>query len=97
MSIARSIIWSRIITGVEIFDLGTENFGGARRFVLALRFHIVELHARLFPGELAFAALAEGEAENFHAIALVGVECDRAACAPDEIAGVSRDHERGFS
>src|SRR4029453_2740151 len=49
------------------------------------------------PGELAFAALAERQAGNLDAITLLHMQRDRAARAPDEIAGMRRDHQARFA
>src|SRR3984957_14300432 len=87
----------RIIAGIEELDLGAKGGGGALRLVLSPGFDLVERHPRLLPGELGFAALAEGEAHNLDAVTLFGVQRDRAAGAPDKIAGVRRDHQTRFS
>ena len=75
----------RIIAGIEKFDLGAERCCGALRFVLAAGLDLFQRHARLLPGELGFPALAEGQADDLHAVSLSGVKRDGAAGAPDEI------------
>ena len=52
--------------------------------------------AWLLPGELAFAALAERQTRDLHVVAALGVQRDRPAGAPDEIARMGGDHEPGF-
>ena len=61
--------------------------GSGFSLVAALRLDLRHLHAGLLPGELALAALAVGQADDDHAVALAGVQRDRAA-------GQSREAER---
>ena len=88
--------FERIVAAVEELDLGAEQGGGALGLVLAAGFHRFERGARLLPGELALAALAEGHADDFHLVAALGVQRDGAARAPDEIARVGGDDEPGL-
>ena len=85
--------FQRIVAAVEELDLSAEQVGGALGLILAAGLHALERRAFFLPGELAFAALAEGEAHNLHAIAVLDMQCDRAAGAPDEIAGMGGDDE----
>jgi len=86
----------RIIAGIEKADFGAEEIGGGLRFVAAELLDLIDRHAGLFPGTLAFTALAEGEAENADAIAAGDVEGDGAGGSPDEIGGVGGDDGDGF-
>jgi hypothetical protein len=83
----------RVIAGVKELDLGPECGRGTLRLIPATRLDLLERHARLFPGELGFPALAEGEANDLDAIAAFGVKRDGPACPPDEIAGMCRNHQ----
>src|SRR6185369_11212161 len=47
--------------------------------------------------ELAFAALAERQAGNLDAVTFLHMQRDRAARAPNEIAGMRRDHQARFA
>ncbi len=76
----------RIVAAVEELDLGAED----------RRLDAVERCALFLPRELAFAALAERQADDLDAIALPDVQRDGAAGAPDEIAGMRGDDESGF-
>jgi hypothetical protein len=78
----------RIVAGIEELDLGAERGGGPLGLVAPARLDLVERHARLFPGELGFTALAERQAHDLDAKTLFGMQRDRAAGAPDEISGV---------
>jgi len=78
----------RIVTGIEEFDLGAERGRGPFRLVLAAGLDLRERHARLSPGKLGLAALAERQANDLDAIAFLGVQRDRTAGAPDEISGM---------
>ena len=75
----------RIVAGIEEFDLGAERCRGALGLVLAAGLDLLQRHARLLPGELGFPALAERQADDLDPVALLGVQRDRAAGAPDEI------------
>ena len=86
----------RIVAAVEELDLGAEQFGGALGLVLAAGFDLLQRGAGFLPGELALAALAEGQADDLDAVAALGVQRDGAARAPDEIAGMGGDDEPGF-
>ena len=59
-----------IIAGVEKFDFRAEDRRRPFRLVPALRLDLFETDAAFLPGELALAALAEGEAGDLDAIAL---------------------------
>src|SRR5450756_2334556 len=86
----------RIVAGIEEFDLGAERRGGPFRLVLAAGLDLLQRHPRLLPGELGFPALAERQAHDLDAISFLGVQRDRAAGAPDEVAGVGRYNKSGF-
>ena len=86
----------RIVAAIEELDLGAEQGGGALGLVLAAGFDLLQRGARLLPGELAFAALAERQADDLDAIALLGVQRDGAARAPDEIARMGGDDKSGL-
>ena len=88
----RLVELQRIVAAVEELDLRAEHPGRALGFVLASCLHGRHRRARLLPGELAFAALAIGQADDLHAIAALGVQRDRASRAPDEIAGMGGDN-----
>ena len=83
----------RIIAGIEETDLRSEDSSGARGFGAADFLDALDGHAGLLPRALAFAALAEREAENADAIAARGVKRDGAAGAPYEIGGMGAHHE----
>ena len=86
----------RIVAGIEELDLGAKGGGGALGLVLAAGLDLVQRHAGLLPGELRLAALAIGEADDLDAVSLLRMQRDRAACAPDEIAGMGGYNETGF-
>jgi hypothetical protein len=86
----------RIVAAVEELDLGTEQLGRPLRLVLAAGLDRFQRRALFFPRELAFAALAEGHADDLHAIALFRMQRDGAAGAPDEIARMGGDDETCF-
>ena len=86
----------RIIAGIEEFDLRAEHRGRALGLVLAAGLDLFQRRARFLPGELAFAALAEAHADDLHAIALLRMQRDRAARAPDEIARMRGDDKSGL-
>ena len=88
---------SGIVAGVEELDLRAEDAGRALGLVAALRLHLGERHAGLLPGPLALAALAIGQADDLHAVALARMQRDGAARAPDEVAGMGGDDESGFA
>src|SRR5581483_10432778 len=75
----------RIVAAIEELDLG-----------LAAGLHARERRAGFLPGELAFAALAEGHAHDLDAIALLHVQRDGATRAPDEISRMCGDHQSGL-
>ena len=83
----------RIIAGIEELDLGAQRGGRPLRLVLAPGLDLLQRHALLLPGKLGFAALTERQAHDLDAIAALGVQRDRATGAPDEIAGMGRDHK----
>ena len=83
----------RIVAHIEEADLRAENFGGARRFGVAIFLHALDGHAIDLPQALGFAAFAVGEAEDPDAIAAFRVERDGAAGAPDEVGGMRADYE----
>ena len=87
----------RIIAGVEKFDFRTQHLRRALRLVAPSGLDLLHPRARLLPGELAFAALAERQAGNLDAITFLHMQRDRAARAPDEIAGMRRDHQARFA
>src|SRR4051812_8151256 len=87
----------RIVAGVEELDFRAEQLRRALRLVAPAGLDLLQRRARLLPGELAFAALAERQAGDLYAIALFGVQRDGAARAPDEIAGMRRDHKAGLA
>ena len=86
----------RIVAAIEELDLGAEQGGGAFGLVLAAGLHLFQRRARLLPGELAFAALAERQADDLDPVAALGVQRDGAARAPDEIARMGGDDEPGL-
>src|SRR5206468_3824061 len=87
----------RILAGVEKFDLCAEHVRRALRLVAPASLDLLHRRARLLPGELALAALAERQAGNLDAITFLHMQRDRAARAPDEIAGMRRDHQARFA
>ena len=87
----------RIVAGIEELDLGAEHGRGLLGLLAALRLHVLQPHAGLLPGELALAALAVGQAHDLDAVALAGMQRDRPARPPDEIAWVGGHHEPGFA
>ncbi len=86
----------RIVAAIEELDVGAEQRGGAFGLVLAAGLDLLQRGARLLPGELAFAALAERQADDLDPVAALGVQRDGAARAPDEIAGMGGDDKSGF-
>src|SRR5262249_5974505 len=82
---------------VEELDLGAQDRSRLLRLLAALCLDVLQPHAGSLPGELALAALAIGQAGDLHAVALAGVQGDRAAGAPDEVAGRGGDHQPGFA
>src|SRR5665811_1282256 len=68
-----------------------EQAGGALGLVLAAGLDLRQRGARLLPGELAFAALAERQAHDLDPVAALGVQRDGAARAPDEVARMGGD------
>ena len=78
----------RVVAGIEEFDLGAERGGCPLRFVAAAGLDLFKGHARLLPGKLEFAAFAERQADDLDAVALLGVQRDGAAGAPDEVSRV---------
>src|SRR5205809_1100443 len=88
---------NRNTAGVEKFEFRTQHLRRALRLVAPSGLELLHRRARLLPGELAFAALAERQAGDLDAITFLGVQRDRAARAPDEIAGVRRDHQARFA
>ena len=87
----------RIVAGIQELDLGTQQRRGPLGLLAALRLHVLQPHAGLLPGELALAALAVREAHDLDAVTLAGMQRDRPACPPHEIAWVSGHHEPGFA
>src|ERR1039457_5940501 len=81
----------RVVAAIEELDFGAQQVSGAFGLVLAAGLHGFERGAWLLPGELAFAALAERQAGDFHFVTALGVQRDGAARAPDEIARMGRD------
>ena len=61
----------RIVAAVEELDLGAEQGGGALGLVPAAGLDLLQRRARLLPGELALAALAIGQADDFDAVSLL--------------------------
>ena len=77
-----------IIAAIKELDFRAQRFCRAFRFIPAASLDGGKRRAGLFPGELAFAALAIGQTDNLHPIAAPGVQRDRTAGAPDEVAGM---------
>jgi hypothetical protein len=86
----------RIVAAIEEFDLRAQHLGRTLRFLLAAGLDGGERRARLLPGKLALAALAKGQADDFHAVAAFCVKRDGAARAPHEISGMSGNNKTGF-
>src|SRR5690349_12043592 len=82
-----------IVAAIEELDLGAEELCRALGLVLAAGLHRVQRRARLLPGELALAALAERHANDLHAKTLLRMQRNGAPCPPDEIAGMGCDHK----
>ena len=70
-----------------------ERRGGVLGLLPPRRLDPLERHARLLPELGALAALAVGEADHRDRVALLCVQRDRAAAAPDEVGGVRADDE----
>src|SRR5271165_1279592 len=85
-----------IIAAIEELDLGPKQLGGPLRLVLASGLDRFQRRAGFLPGKLAFAALAIGQADDLDPIALLGVQRDGAARAPDEVARMGGDDKAGF-
>ena len=85
-----------IVAGVEELDLGTEDLRSALSLVAASGLYFIERHTGLFPGELAFATLAERQTHDLHPVALTRMQRDGATRAPYEIPGMSGDDQSGF-
>ena len=86
----------RVVAAVEELDLGAEQAGGALGLVLAAGLDLRQRGARLLPGELAFAALAERQAHDLDPVAALGVQRDGAARAPDEVARMGGNDKSGL-
>ena len=61
----RFVELERIVAAIEELDLGAEQGGGAFGLVLAAGFDFLKRRAGFLPGELAFAAFAIGQADDF--------------------------------
>jgi hypothetical protein len=83
----------RIIAEIVELDVAAEDLRGLLGFGEPRGLHLVERHSRLAPHLGALAALAERKAHDLHVPAALGVKRDRAARAPDEIAGVGDNDE----
>ena len=84
----------RVIAKIEKLNVGdTQSAGGVLGLLAALGLDPVEGHAFLFPEFRAFPALAVGQADDGDVVALLFVQRDCAAATPDEICGMSTDHE----
>jgi hypothetical protein len=85
----------RIVAAVEEFDLGAEQFCGAFGLVFAAAFYFSNVAPVLSEqtGSLPFAI---GHADDFDPISAFGMQGDRSAGTPNEIAGMGRDDEPGL-
>src|SRR5262245_14076539 len=92
----RFIQLERIVAAVEEFDFRPEKLCGPFRFVPAAGLYLFKRGARLFPSELALSTFAIRQADNLDAVTPLGVQGDRAAGAPNKIAGMSSDDEPGL-
>lgn len=82
-----------IVAEVPELDLGAENARRLLRLGAPDALDLVERHFALAPKLGQLAALAIGQAHDDDAIATLGVQCDRAAGAPDEIRRMRAHHQ----
>ena len=93
--VARQV--ERVVAQVEADEvMDAQRLGRRLGFRPARGLDPLERHAVLLPELGALAALAEGQAEHRHLVALRGVKRDRAAAAPDEIRRVRRYDQGGL-
>src|SRR5262245_54079691 len=86
----------RVVAAIEELDFSAKQLGSTLGLVFAARLYFFQCGARFFPGELAFAALAERHADDFDPIATLGMQRDCSARAPNEITGMGRHHKPGL-
>ena len=78
----------RIVAGIEELDLGAEHAAARSASSLRPALTFSSVAPASFQANWHLAALAIGQADDLDAIALLGVQRDRASGAPDEIAGM---------